>query len=293
MKMSLFRHPIGHRIAPPALVLAALVALGSGAAQSAPQALALVATAGTVGLACEGRDCSAEMTSFCLDAGRFAPPQGTAYRLAGSGLIRLIATTEDGRALALDARALLRFESARRHLAVRVSVDRAALAELGVTQAEIEIAENVALLPVPRPGDPDPITETEAALLTGPLRHVGSLVVDGNAERMQAARVTSRMINLLPPRGGAGSAMSEVGAGDVAAGDVAAGEALWRRATAASSVDSLSPAARTRARGAFELCRFVGTVGGPSSLRRCLQEQHDGFVDFLNSKFWEAVKTGT
>ena len=132
------------------------------------------------------------------------------------------------------------------------------------------------------------ITETEAALLTGPLRHVGSLVVDGNAERMQAARVTSRMINLLPARGGAGSAMSDVGAGDVAAG-----EALWRRATAVSRVDSLSPAARTRARGAFELCRFVGTVGGPSSLRRCLQEQHDGFVDFLNSKFWEAVKTGT
>ncbi len=286
--MSMSRHPIGHRIAPPALVLAALVALGSGAAQSAPQALALVATEGTVGLTCEGRECSAEMTSFCLDAGRFAPPQGTAYRLAGRGLIRLIATTEDGRALALDARSHLRFESARRHLAVRVSVDRAALAALGVTQAEIEIAENVALLPVPRPGDPDPITETEAALLTGPLRHVGSLVVDGNAERMQAARVTSRMINLLPARGGAGSAMSEAGVGDVAAG-----EALWRRATAASSVDSLSPAARTRARGAFELCRFVGTVGGPSSLRRCLQEQHDGFVDFLNSKFWEAVKTGT
>ncbi len=286
--MPMFHHRIGHRIAPPALVLAALVALGSGAAQSAPQALALVATAGKVGLTCEGRECSAEMTSFCLDAGRFAPPQGTAYRLAGSGLIRLIATTEDGRALALDARSHLRFESARRHLAVRVSVDRAALAALGVTRAEIEIAENVALLPVPRPGDPDPITETEAALLTGPLRHVGSLVVDGNAERMQAARVTARMINLLPARGGAGSAI-----GEVRAGEVAAGEALWRRATAASRVDSLSPAARTRARGAFELCRFVGTVGGPSSLRRCLQEQHDGFVDFLNSDFWKAVRTGT
>jgi len=272
--MLLFRH----RIVPPAVVLAALITFGSGAAQAAPQALALVATAGKVGLTCAGHECSAEMTSFCLDAGRIAPPRGTAYRLAGSGLIRLIATTEDGRALALDARAHLRFESARRHLAVRVSVDRAALAALGVTQAEIEIAENVALLPVPRPGDPEPITESEAALLTGPLRHVGSLVVDGNAERMQAARVTSRMINLLPARGG---------------GDTASSEALWRRAAAASSVDSLSPAARTRARGAFELCRFVGTVGGPSSLRRCLQEQHDGFVDFLNSKFWEAVKTGT
>ena len=266
------------RIAPPAMVLAALVALGSGAAQSAPQALALVATEGKVGLTCAGSACSAELTSFCLDAGRFAPPQGTAYRIAGSGQIRLIGATEDGRELALDARSHLRFESARRHLAVRVIMDRAVLEALGVDRVEIEIAENVALLPVPQPGDPAPITESEAALLTGPLRDLGSRIVDGNAERMQAARLTSRMINLLPPRGDAGA----IG-----------GEALWQRATAERGTGSLSPAARERARGAFELCRFVGTIGGPASLRRCLQEQHDGFVDFLNSNFWKAVKTGT
>ena len=272
-----------HRIGSAGVVLAALVALGSGAAQAAPQALALVATKGKVGLVCEGRECGAEVTSFCLDAGRFSPPRGTEYRVAGGGQIRLTGITEDGRALVLDARSHLRFESARRHLAVRVSMDRSALEALGVSRVEIEIAENVALLPVPWPGDPDPITEGEAALFTGPLRQLGSLVVDDNAGRMQAARVTSRMINLLPPRGGAGAARGEAGGG----------ETLWRRATAASGADSLSPAARKRARGAFELCRFVGSVGGPSSLRRCLQEQHDGFVEFLNSKFWEAVKTGT
>jgi hypothetical protein len=264
------------RIAPPALVLAALVALGSGTAQAAPQALALVATHGKVGLTCGASECSAEVTSFCLDAGRFSPPRGTEYRIAGGGQIRLTGTTGDGRVLTLDARAHLRFAAARRHLAVRVSIDRTTLAALGIRQAEIDIAENVALLPVPQPGDPDPITEGEAALFTGPLRHLGTLVVDANAERMQAARITSRLINLLPPKGG----------------ETRDGEALWQRATAAGA-DRLPPAARTRARGAFELCRFVGSVGGPSSLRRCLQEQHDGFVDFLNSKFWEAVKTGT
>jgi hypothetical protein len=265
------------RIAPPALVLAALVALGSGTAQAAPQALALVATHGKVGLTCGASECSAEVTSFCLDAGRFSPPRGTEYRIAGGGQIRLTGTTGDGRVLTLDARVHLRFAAARRHLAVRVSVDRSTLEALGIRQAEIDIAENVALLPVPRPGDPDPITEGEAALFTGPLRHLGALVVDANAERMQAARITSRLINLLPPKGG----------------ETRDGEALWQRATAAGSAGAISPSARTRARGAFELCRFVGSIGGPSSLRRCLQEQHDGFVDFLNSKFWEAVKTGT
>ena len=45
----------------------------------------------------------------------------------------------------------------------------------------------------------------------------------------------------------------------------------------------------------FTQRREIGVVniGGSSSLRRCLQEQHDGFVDFLNSKFWKAVETGT
>ncbi len=280
--MPLFRKCIG----PAGMVLTALIAfaaLGSGAAQAAPQALALVATEGKVGLVCEGRECSAELTSFCLDAGRFSPAPGTAYHLAGAAEVRVIGTTQDGRTLALDARSYLRFESARRHLAVRVSVDRAALEALGISRAEIEIAENVALLPVPRPGDPDPITEGEAALFSGPLRQLGSLVVDGNGERMQAARVTSGMINLLAPRDGAGAPGGESGGG----------EALWRRATAARGADSLSPAARERARGAFELCRFVASVGGPSSLRRCLREQHDGFVDFLNSNFWKAVRTGT
>jgi hypothetical protein len=276
--MLLFHRRIRQRIEPAGMVLAALVAFGSGTAQAAPQALALVATHGKVGLTCGARECSAEVTSFCLDAGRFSPSRGTEYRIAGGGQIRLTGTTGDGRILTLDARAHLRFAAARRHLAVRVSIDRTTLAALGIRHAEIDIAENVALLPAPQPGDPDPITEGEAALFTGPLRHLGTLVVNANAERMQAARIASRLINLLPERGGDRSAK---------------GEALWQRATAAGSVGAMSPAARTRARGAFELCRFVGSIGGPSSLRRCLQEQHDGFVDFLNSKFWEAVKTGT
>ncbi len=68
-----FRHRIGHRIGSAGMVLAALVALGSGAAQAAPQALALVATKGKVALVCGARECGAEVTSFCLDAGRFSP----------------------------------------------------------------------------------------------------------------------------------------------------------------------------------------------------------------------------
>ena len=271
--MSLFQHRIGSA----GMVLAALVAFGSGAAQAAPQALALVATEGKVGLACAGHDCSAELTSFCLDASRVSPPRGTAYHLAGGGQIQVTGVTTDGRSVTLDARSVLRFESARRHLAVRVSIDRAALRAQGIERAEVEVWDDVALLPQSQADDENPISEGEAVLFSGPLRQLGALVVDGNGERMAAARLTSRMINLLPSGGKA-----PVG-----------GEALWQRATAPEGSDAISPAARERARGAFELCRYVGTVAGASSLRRCLQDQHDGFIEFLNSKYWDAVKTGT
>ena len=89
--MPLFHQPIGQRIGPAGMVLTALIAfaaLGSGAAQAAPQALALVATEEKVGLTCEGRECSAELTSFCLDAGRFSPAPGTAYHLAGAAEVQ-------------------------------------------------------------------------------------------------------------------------------------------------------------------------------------------------------------
>jgi len=267
----------GQRIGSAGMVLAALVALGSGIAQAAPQALALVSTYGKVGMTCEGGECSAELSSFCLDSSRFSPSRGTPYHLVGNSQIRLSGITEDGRVLSLDARSYLSFESARRHLAVKASVPRAALTALGIARVEIDIGENVALLPVPQPGDPDRITESEAAVLTGPLRQLGSHILDNNGERMQAARVTSRMINLLPARGATG----------------AANETLWRRATSDSNVGKTTPEALRRARGAFELCRYVGSVGGSKSLRRCLQDQHDGFIDFLNSEYWEAVKTGT
>ncbi len=62
--MSMFRHRIGS----PGMVLAALVALGSGAAQAAPQALALVATKGKVGLACAAPGPSATRAARTMPA---------------------------------------------------------------------------------------------------------------------------------------------------------------------------------------------------------------------------------
>ncbi len=265
------------RIGLAGLIVAASLALVSGDAQAAPQALALVTTKGTVVLACEGRECSAELTTFCLRADRFSPPRGTRYHLVNAGEVRLVGTTSDGREIRLDPEEYLRFESVRSHVAMRVSTARDKMARLGLKKVEIAVGEDVALLPEAEPNDPDPITESEIAVLTGPLRVLGSRVVDHNGNRMDAARITSRMINLLPEKSGNREPR---------------GDALWRQAIGEIDEGSLSSSAKDLARGGYEFCRFVEQAAS-KSLRRCLQTQHDGFIDFLYSEYWESVKIGS
>ena len=271
-------HTSFHRTGAAGVLLTALLTATAGVAQAAPQALALVATKGAVELACEGRACSAELTTFCLQSDRFSPIPGTVYHLASDDVIRLIGTDDDGRAVALDPEEFLQFESARTHLAVRVSVPRDRLARHGVSRLEISVGENVSLLPETAPGDQDPMTEGEIAVLTGSLRAVGSQIVDDNGERMQAARITSRMINALPRDGADGEA---------------AGRELLHRSIGAIDPGNASLRAQERARGAYDLCRFIVRQDSSVTLRRCLQKQHDDFIDFLNSEYWDAVKTGS
>ncbi len=248
--------------------LSALVGLilGAGAVQAAPQSLALVATERTVELTCEGGACAAEFSTFCLQMDRFSPRPGTPYRLAG-GEIRLVGTTEDGRRVELDARQYLRFESLRTHLALRISVARQQIDRLGLERVAVAVGENITLVP-------DEITEdgdADLAILTEKLRPLGSLIVDENRVRMAAARITNRLINALP-----------------ATGRADADAALWRRA-----VGDAAPEAVSMARKSVAFCRFAESRAILGGLRRCLQGEHDAFLDFLNSTYWKAVRTGS
>ncbi len=259
----------------------ALLAIGGvwhGTAEAAPQALALVETGGTVELACNGMECGAELTSFCLDGSLFSPQTGTHYKLATAPLVRLTAATYEGDRVELDVETHVRFQSLRRHLAVKASVDADMLKGRGLRDVKIEVFAHAALLPVPWKGDPKAITKGEAQLFKGPLRRLGSRMVDQNTSRMQAARITSRMINLLPDRKYIKEPRTRV---------------IWQKAIKRSGGDKLNDEARKRARGAMELCRYVSRVNSAISFRKCLQERHDGMVDYLNSKYWKALKSGT
>ncbi len=251
------------------LSVVAALAFGSGVAWAAPQSLALVATHGPVELKCLDGACGAEFSTFCLQMDRRSPPRGTPYRLADGGAVRLIGTTKDGREVALDARRFLRFESLRTHLALAISVPRQQVDRLGLTRLAVVVGDNVTLLP----GD---AAEGDLAVLEQSLRPLGSLLVDGNDKRMAAARITSRMINALPATGRGG------------------GDALWRRAlddVKQGQVPAMG--AVTMARKAFDFCRFAESRSAAGGLRRCLQSEHDWFLDYLNSTYWKAVRTGS
>lgn len=258
--------------------LAALATLGIGPAAAAPQALGLVATNGPVGLTCTGDECSVELTTFCLQPDRFAPHRGNPYESVNADEIRLVGTHADGRQVALDAVSLLRFESARNHLAVRVSLPRMQIAGLGLNRVDIVVGDRVALLPEAVPGDPNPHSEGEIAVLTQSLRSLGTQVIDRDTERMQAARITNRMINLLPPDGKA---------------DIVTSDRLWRQAVEDGGQQALTPTARRKAQGAYGFCRFAIETGVRSELRGCLQTQHDGFMKPLNAEYWDSIKTGS
>ena len=257
--------------------LAGSIAFTSGA-RAEPQVLALVATGGAIELDCRGAECGAEFTTFCLEFERFSPARGTAYRPLEGGELRLVGTTAEGHEVSLDVGRYLRFESARSHLAMRISIERRHLESLGLERVTVVVGENVSLLPDSAPGRAEAREGQELELISGPLRRLGGALVDANPERMIAARITNRLINSLPVD-------EPIGA--------EAANALWRQAVIDAGEKNLAGGAVDMARGAIDLCNFLATRGGYGSLRQCLQSKHDGFVGFLNSKYWKAVRTGS
>ena len=253
--------------------LSALVGLvlGAGAVQAAPQSLALVATERAVELTCEGSACGAEFSTFCLQMDRFSPRPGTPYRLAG-GEIALVGTAEGGRRVDLDPRRYLRFESLRGHLALRISIARQQIERLGLERVAVAVGENITLVPDEIAEDAD----ADLAMLPRGLRPLGSLIVDGNRHRMAAARITNRLINALPASGRDG-----------------ADAVPWRRALGDAENGGAAPVAVAMARKSLAFCRFAESRAILGGLRRCLQAEHDGFLDFLNSTYWKAVRTGS
>jgi len=259
-----------------------LAAAGAIAGFAAPasaqmQALALVSNDGPIQLACQGRICGAEFSSFCLQPELGTPTPEVRYRPASAEHIRLTGVTRDGREIALDPAKELDFRAVRTHVAVRISMQRARFHELDLKSLEIEIGPEVALLPEVSPGEPE-LSASQVAAIASSLRPLGTEMVDRDGQRMTALRLMSRMINGLPPGGRESPAERE---------------AVWGQSFRPGVLAGVSEPALERVRHAHDFCAFSSARANQPSMRACLQSLHDTTMGSLNNDYWERVKNGT
>lgn len=258
------------------VALVVLWLAGAPSAAAAPQVLGVVATAGPRPLHCAGGECTAYLSTFCIQRERPAPEAGALYRPAPGpqGLI-LVVTGADGAVSRLPAEEHLRVESYGGYSAVRVSLAEAEAARLGAVAVSVEAGPAASLVPVPVAGDPDPLSETELALATGPLRGAAAALFDRpGSPRADAARLTSLLINALPERGPEAAALRD---------------RLWSAQLARADLAGLHPAGRTRAELGYRACRWQAARGEVPNLRACLRRSHDALMMELNEEFWDQI----
>lgn len=270
-------------------ILASLALLGSAihavpANAGEPQILGLVASNGPLPMTCDDRECSVELSSFCMQERAPVPPPLTPYQLAANSAeaISIVATTATGRTVRLPAVGFAEFVSIRGNRATRMSVPHQELAVLGLTGISVEVGELASLVPDSLMRSDDPTVQSEIVVVTGPLREVANRLIDNGGPGTVAARITNRLINAIPENSG---------------GDVDDRDALWTTVIDDRADPLLGDAGENAegldmAREAFGRCASL-PGGGFISFRQCLAARHDIFLSPQNRAYWEAVETGS
>ena len=248
-----------------------------GAAQAAPQMLALFATGATpTELNCENGVCSARFSAFCLQQHRDAPLNGEAYEPMEGSDLRFVVTDANGVSRTLPARDMT-IRSARHYTAVVISVPEEVVRSLGAAKIALAVGARVTLAPRALSTDPQPQTAKEIAQATGPHRALGESYVEQGGDLSKAARVAMRMINTL--QGSKGTLEAEQEA-------ALARRVLDRTALPGKAQDMMA----NRVDICATLAQSAWFKGG---LATCLQSYHDSFVSTLNTDFWAALGAGS
>ncbi len=172
------------------LALAALVPFD---AVAAPQILGLIATAEPVPLTCEDGVCRAEFSSVCLQRDRDMPKDGTVYNLIGDQ-VTLVITGKDGSVRRIPAANWVGVRSAETYTAVIIAIPRDYVGP-DAQRIAISVDRMAAAVPAPETGDPNPLTEDEIALVTGPKLKIAERTILQKPRQTGSARITMRMIN--------------------------------------------------------------------------------------------------
>jgi hypothetical protein len=248
------------------------------AASAAPQSLALIDSAGEVQFQCHDGACAVTLTAFCLQQERGMPATGHAYGFAPTDQVRLVGIRPDGSRVELDAGEELAIQSARRQLAVKLSLPASRMAELGLTSITIEVGRDVTLLPEAEANDPNPITGSEVAVVQSVLRRVGTRVVESDPVNLGAARWLQKIGNRLP-------AKRQL--------PVESRRQFLADARARVRKAGLSDSEQAAATDLLAVCEVRTDLGQFDRLRQCFEREHDTLLWRLNVDYWLAVDHGS
>lgn len=252
------------------------VAMPFGGASAAPQMLGLVASNSPVPLNCVGGTCTGQFTAFCLEQDREVPHSGTPYRAVDIGRMTLVLTGANGRTIELPAGDRLTYSAGRGYSNVNISLNVNSIAGYEYTKVALFVGRNVSLVPVAQAGDKTAHTPAEIAHKSGPMRKLGSRVVDGAGPKANAARTLNKMLNSLPP------------AGRMKPGERAT---AWER-TIGPKPGMTAMTGATIARSRYDICQRKVAEGRFFSLRSCLETQHDSIMSRLNKRYWDSAHPG-
>jgi len=258
----------------PLLALTAMAALGipGSGAFAASQVLGLVASNGTpTPLACVDSRCSAQFSTFCLQQSRPAPSRGDDYTVAAGGSLTLVARDAAGRIQRIPAGDIVAIHTLIGFTSVEISLPKAKLAELGATDVAVDVGPAVSLVPVASAGDPNPQTEDELALATGPMRLAATPMFESPGTASDAARIATVLINTLPATG------SE---------SADARNGLWVAMLTNPTVAGASAGGREAAEQMYEACKISVESHSSYSMRNCLELRHADLLTETNHKFW-------
>jgi hypothetical protein len=238
--------------------------------------LGLTQTVDAAPMICRERQCTAELSAFCLQKYRDPPRVGTPYKAVDPSRIILSFTLRDGSVVRKSARGLVRLSSMRRYFAVRISLPRHVMARLGATAVSVSIGAKVSLVPKPVAGDKRPQGAAEIAAAAGSMRATAVPIIDGNLPNAVAARVVNRMINTLPK---------------IDRNDPRWRMSLWNKVAARTKTATRNNDGMSRARVWHRLCLDYPRTR--KAFAGCLQLGHDRFMRKINKRYWKVVGAGS
>jgi hypothetical protein len=258
------------------------LAVWGGNADAAPQVLGVMSSADPIPMTCDGGQCSAELSAFCLEQGRSGPKDGTAYRAVDPARVSLLAVHDDGSVERVPASPYVSFASARGYSAVRVSVPETARADLGAKELAVAVAPELTLAPVEVADDPQSLTAEEIAEAAHTARALAAeLFDDSGRPQVVTAAVLNRLINALPR------------AADARTIDIASRDGLWGRVVGGAPRIDDADAGKAQAALVFESCRRGATYVQGLTLRRCLEASHDALMSTMNGELWQVLGAGS